>query len=171
MKSILFILFISTFGFASIDNINSFEADFKQVITDEKNKKLIYKGHVIASRPQNVLWNYVKPIKKKIYIQNFGVTIVEPEMEQIIKKKYSSAFNFFKMLEKAKKIDKNTYLVINQKIKFFILMQNNIIKSISYKDKFENNVEIIFDNQKQNKKIDKNIFYLSIPDGYDVVVD
>ena len=118
MKSILFVLFISTFSFASINNINSFEADFKQIITDEKDKKLTYSGHILASKPQNALWNYTKPVKKKIYIQGHIVTIVEPEIEQVIRRELSSDFNFFKIIKRAKQIDKNKYLAVDKNIKF-----------------------------------------------------
>ena len=171
MKSILFVLFISTFSFASINNINSFEADFKQIITDEKDKKLTYSGHILASKPQNALWNYTKPVKKKIYIQGHIVTIVEPEIEQVIQRELSSDFNFFKIIKRAKQIDKNKYLAVDKNIKFTIFIKDETIKSISYIDEFENNVKIVFKNQKQNKKIDSKIFYPIIPPEYDIITD
>jgi len=171
MKFILFLSFLVTLSFASISNINSFEADFKQIITDEKDKQLTYSGHLIASKPQNALWHYMKPIKKEIYIRGYSITIIEPEIEQVIIKELSSKFDFFRMIKKAKKVGKSKYTTINKDIKFTIYLEKNLIKSISYIDEFDNNVEVIFTNQKQNKKINTNIFYPIIPEEYDIVRD
>jgi len=171
MKYIILLIFFYTLGFASIKEINSFEANFTQSITDDKNKTLIYSGHVIASKPQNALWNYTKPIQKNIYISEFSVTIIEPEIEQVIIRRISSNFDIFKMIKNAKEVKKDRYLAIYKDVKFNITIKNNLINSISYKDKFDNDVKIIFKNQKQNKKIDKKIFYPKIPVEYDIVRD
>lgn len=171
MKHIILLLFFCTLAFASIKEINSFEADFTQSITDDKNKTLTYTGHVIASKPQNALWNYTKPLQKDIYISEFSVTIIEPEIEQVIIRRISSNFDIFKMIKNAKEIEKDKYLAIYKDIKFNITTKNNIITSISYKDEFDNNVKIIFKNQKQNKEINKEIFYPKIPIDYDIVRD
>ncbi len=171
MKFLLLLVVFYTLSFSSIIKISSFEADFSQSITDDKNKKLTYSGHVIASKPQNALWNYTKPVQKDIYISEFSVTIVEPEIEQVIIRKISSNFDIFKMIKNAKKIEKNRYLATYKDVDFNIIMENNLIKSISYIDKFDNNVEIIFENQKQNREIDKKIFYPNIPVEYDIVRD
>ena len=171
MRFIFFISFLITLSFASIDNITSFEADFKQIITDEKNKQLTYSGHLITSKPQNALWSYTKPIKKEIYIRGYSVTIIEPEIEQVILRELSLEFDFFRMIKKAKKIGNSKYEATNKDMKFTILLKDNLIKSISYIDEFDNKVKIIFDNQKQNRQIDKNIYYPTIPDGYDIVRD
>ena len=68
MKHLFLYLLLSTLLLASLDNISSFEADFTQSVTDDKRKKLTYKGHVRASKPQNALWNYKQPVAKDIYI-------------------------------------------------------------------------------------------------------
>ena len=105
----IFALFISyTLSFASFDSINSFEADFTQSVTDDKNKSLIYSGHIVASKPQNALWNYLKPIKKDVFINRFEVTVIEPEIEQVIIRRIESNFDFFNMIENAKKLIKTS---------------------------------------------------------------
>ena len=113
----------------------------------------------------------MKPIKKEIYIRGYSITIIEPEIEQVIIKELSSKFDFFRMIKKAKKVGKSKYTTINKDIKFTIYLEKNLIKSISYIDEFDNNVEVIFTNQKQNKKINTNIFYPIIPEEYDIVRD
>ncbi|WP_321778348.1 LolA-like outer membrane lipoprotein chaperone [Sulfurimonas sp.] len=171
MKYILTLLLSSSLSFASIDALKSFEANFTQTITDDKKKSLVYEGHIVASAPQNALWNYYKPIKKDVYINRFRVVIVEPEIEQVIIRNIESDFDFFRMIKSAKKINENTYEAKYRESRFIITINKDIIESISYIDEFENNVKIIFSNQEQNKKIDKKIFIPKYPLDFDVIRD
>lgn len=171
MRYIVMLFLAANALFASIDNITSFQADFVQKITDDKQKTLSYKGHIKALKPQYALWQYVKPVKKEIYINELKVAIVEDELEQVIIKKLSSNIDMFRLLKTAKKISKNRYITKYNDTDFYINMQNGMIKSISYKDEFDNNVEIVFSNQKQNQKIDKTVFILNIPQDYDILRD
>jgi outer membrane lipoprotein carrier protein len=160
---------ITTALFSSMENINSFEADFKQTVTDDKNKSLSYIGHVSATKPQTALWKYDKPVNKSVYINRFEVTIVEPEIEQVIIKKLETNFNFFNMIKNAKKIDKNIYEAFYKNSKFTIKQENNLIKSISYIDEFENNIVITFTNQQKNHKIDAKVFVPKFSLDFDVI--
>ncbi len=65
MKYLLPLLLSFSISYASFDNINSFQANFKQTITNEKDKSLVYTGKIVASKPQNALWSYTDPIKKR----------------------------------------------------------------------------------------------------------
>ncbi|MEA3331006.1 MAG: LolA-like outer membrane lipoprotein chaperone [Campylobacterota bacterium] len=171
MKHIFLLIIFFTLSFASLNELNSFEADFKQSITDEKEKVLTYSGHIVASKPQNAIWNYTKPIKKDIFVNSYSVTVIEPEIEQVIIREVDFNLDFFKMIQNAKEIEKNKFLALYKETKFTIITQNNTIKSISYIDEFENSVEIIFENQKQNRKIDMKIFQPIIPNEYDIIRD
>ncbi|MFA6138703.1 MAG: LolA-like outer membrane lipoprotein chaperone [Sulfurimonas sp.] len=171
MKHILILLISFTLGFASLDEINSFEADFTQSVTDENNKVLSYSGLIMAAKPQNVMWDYEKPIKKNVYINTESVTIVEPEIEQVIVKEIESNFNFFNMIKNAKKVKENTFVATYKESIFTITTKNSFIKSISYTDEFENRVVITFDNQKQNESINSNVFVPKIPTDFDIIRD
>lgn len=171
MKQILLTMLFITYMYGSIDTINSFEADFTQSITDEKDKVLVYNGHIVASKPQNAKWNYIEPVKKDVYISKFNVTIVEPEIEQVIFKRIESNFDFFKIISNAKKIKKNTYLTNYKNSSFTIVKNNDLIESISYVDEFENRVKILFKNQKQNHQIDSEVFTPVYPLFFDVIRD
>lgn len=171
MKYILFSILLISNLFASIESINSFEADFIQSITDDKNKVLNYSGHVIASKPQYAKWNYIKPIKKDVYISRFNVTIVEPEIEQVIIRNIESNFDFFKMISNAKKIKADTFTANYRDKVFTIIQSSNLIESISYTDEFENRVKIVFKNQKQNHKIDPTDFNPKFPLDFDIIRD
>jgi len=157
--------------YASIDDINSFEADFTQTITDEKNKVLSYSGHVTASKPRYALWRYIKPVKKDVFINPYEVTIVEEELEQVIIRKLESSLSFFNMIKNAKKINENTYEAFYKESKFTINKKKNQIKSISYIDEFENNIKIVFNNQKTNEDINKNVFIPNYSLDFDIIRD
>jgi len=156
---------------ASIDKITSFEADFTQNIKDEKEKVLSYKGHVIAHKPQFAKWEYKTPVKKNIFISPFAITIVEPEIEQVIVRKIQSNFNFFQLIKNAKEIKPNVYEANYKNTLFTIVKKNNLIKSISYLDEFENKVKIIFENQKQNHRVELEVFNPKYPLEYDIIRD
>jgi len=171
MKYLLSLLLSFSVSYASFDNINSFEADFTQTVTNDKDSSLVYKGSIVASKPQNALWVYKKPIQKEVYISNLNVTVVEPEIEQVIIRSIDSNLDFFNMIKNAKKIKENVYEAIYGDSKFIITTNNTIIKSISYVDEFENKINIIFENQKQNKEIDMEIFTPKYPLEFDVIRD
>ncbi len=171
MKKILLTILLITQTYANIDNVSSFEADFAQSITDDKEKVLTYSGHIIASKPQNAKWDYIEPVKKNVYINKFTVTIVEPDIEQVILKKVDSAFDFFKIISNAKLVKENTYIANYKDASFTIVKNRELIESISYIDEFENKVKIIFKNQKQNHKIDSDVFTPRYPLYFDVIRD
>jgi len=171
MKFFTLLLTFYSICFASINTLTSFEADFVQTIKDDKNKVLTYKGHIIASKPQFAIWSYTEPIKKDVYINNWSVTIIEPEIEQVIIRKIESNFDFFKLIENAKKIKKNIYIAQYKGSIFKIKLLNNSIESIEYLDEFENSVKILFIKQIENKLVDKNIFQARYPLDYDVIMD
>ncbi|MDQ7045388.1 MAG: LolA-like outer membrane lipoprotein chaperone [Sulfurimonas sp.] len=171
MKLFIATLLCSTLSYASLDTINSFKADFTQSVTDDKNATLQYSGNLSAQKPQNAVWHYLLPIQKDVYIDRFRVSIVEPEIEQVIIRRIQTKFDFFHMIKNAKKIDANRYEAYYEESKFIIDMQNKLIKKISYQDTFENTVIIVFTNQEQNVKMNEDIFTAVYPLDYDVIRD
>jgi len=169
VKAIFLLLLLSHIMFASLVDIKSFDADFKQIITDEKGVQLIYKGHIRALSPKYALWEYNTPIKKSIYVRPAEIVIVEPEIEQAIVRKLAFDLDFFKMISNAKKISKNYYIATLNEMEYSIKIKNKLIDSISYKDDFDNKINILFTNQIQNKSILKNIFTPLIPKDYDII--
>jgi len=166
----LFILFLTYANAANID-IESFEADFEQTITDDKNKVLKYIGHIVAKKPKNAAWYYTEPLEKKIYITKYEATIVEPEIEQVIIRRFHNEFDFFQMISRAKKISINTFITVHKNTEYTIEISEGKIESVSYLDQFENKVKIVFSNQKQNHKVDKNKFIPKYPMDFDIIRD
>ena len=171
MKYIIWMQILISISFADLSNINFFEADFKQEITDEKGKKIVYSGHLQSSKPQYALWKYETPVKKEIYLSSHKIVIIEPEIEQVIERSLNGDFDFFSIVKNSKLIKANTYLAIYKNSKFKIQTENSNIKSISYNDEFDNYVKVIFSKQVKNKRIDLAIFSPTIPDEYDLIKD
>ena len=169
MKHNFLLILLSCSAFANINNISSFEADFKQSIVDDQNKTIIYNGHIQAQKPQYALWKYTNPIQKSVYILLNKVVMVEPDLEQAIIKNIDSNFDFFSLLKSAKKINDNKYMTRFNNTTFFIIMDKLKIKSILYKDAFDNKVKIDFTNQVEDKKIGVKLFTPIIPDDYDII--
>lgn len=171
MKHILTLLLFFTFSWASFDAINSFESDFIQTVTDDKNKTLTYKGHLTAQKPQNAIWRYTVPVTKDVYISSYRVTIVEPAIEQVIIRKIESNFDFFNMIRNAKKIKENVYIALYKESEFTIVKSGELLHSISYMDEFENRVKILFENQQQNRIVNKEVFIPKFSNDYDIIRD
>lgn len=169
MKFFIFLALLTSSLFAFGEKIQSFEADFVQVITDEENKTLKYKGKIYSQRPNQVMWHYTDPINKKIFIQDRRAVIIEPELEQAIIKRLQGELDFFTILTSAKTTD-NTYYKTNYKdIDFTLKVVENKIESLMYVDQLENKVQITFSNQKQNSPIRADTFSPYIPLDYDVI--
>lgn len=171
MKFILFLLplFLSQLYASSLEKLESLEAEFTQSVTDEKNKTLLYKGYVSASKPQHAKWHYSEPVLKDIYVNKNKVVIIEPEIEQVIIKRLGSDLDFFQIMQHAKQTAPETYEAVFKNTLYTIEITKEKLTSISYKDEFENDIKISFSNQKQNAKIDLTLFEPQIPLDFDVI--
>lgn len=152
-----------------LENLESFEADFSQKITNEEKKTLEYKGKVFIKNNGKVLWKYETPIIKNVYVINNTVIIDEPELEQAIYSNLEENIDMIKLLKKAKKIDKNTYETKLYSTLYKITTKNEKISSLSYKDELENSILISFTNISNNRNIDDKIFNFLVPKNYDII--
>ena len=162
------ILSITTL-FAFGDNIQSFQAEFTQKITDEENKVLIYTGTIHSKRPNFVLWHYKEPVNKKIYINHSRAVIVEPELEQAIVKYLQGEIDFFGILASATPLDETHYQANYKDIEFILEEVNGVIQSLSYTDQLENKVQISFSKQKQNRPLEDSLFTPKVPKDFDII--
>jgi len=149
--------------------MNSYEADFRQVVTNDKGNTLEYSGHIKAMKPQYALWEYLKPSSKLIYINKNMATIIEPDLEQVIVKKLHNSIDFFKIIKNARKIDKNKYVAEFQSVHYTINIIDSDLKSIEYKDQLDNAILINFTKQVVNKAMSIKEFEPFIPSEYDLI--
>jgi outer membrane lipoprotein carrier protein len=169
MKKLLFIVFFISMLFGDIKNINTFEASFNQTITNELDKKITYTGKVYIKKPSLALWKYNTPVTKDIFINENKVYIIEPDLEQVTISKINNNFNMIDIINSAKKINNDKYKTIIDGMDAYIFTKNGQIKKISYTDNLANDVVIEFQNTIQNIKINKDVFKVKIPYGYDII--
>lgn len=155
--------------FASPKDINSFHASFTQTITDEHNKKIIYSGELWASKPQNALWMYKKPMQKSVYINGQRLTLIEPAIEQATLRTLNDEIDILEIIKKAKPLSATRYSAAVNGQTYFIEFSNDTLSSISYTDGYENQVIIKFLTPTTNQPIEVSRFKAIIPQGFDVI--
>ncbi len=171
MKTIVLSTIFSVACLANLNTINQFEADFTQTIVNDSNKSVVYKGSIQASKPQMAHWKYMTPVVKDIYIRDNKIVIIEPELEQAVLKRMDGNFDFFSMINHARKVRKNVYEAKYHEKHFFIVTKNNKIETITYHDEFDNKVVIHFSNEKINHPIKNEVFNAVIPKDFDVIME
>lgn len=154
---------------ASPKEINSFNGKFVQTIIDDNGKKIVYSGELWASKPQNALWVYQKPIQKSVYINAQKITVIEPSIEQVTLRTLDEEIDFLQIIQKAKKVDNEKYSATVKGQTYTVTFKNDLLNSISYTDGYDNRVTILFSNPTQNKPIDSSKFKPTIPSEYDVI--
>ncbi len=170
IKLILSGVTLTTLLSANMNNLNSFESDFKQSITNDQNSSIEYDGKISALRDDNVaLWEYNSPVSKKIYYYDGRLVIIEPELEQAIFANLEQVPNILKLLKNAKMSSDNIYETIFADIQYKIFTNGDKIEKITYLDQLQNKVLIKFYNQKVNQKINKQKFIFKIPENYDIL--
>ena len=155
--------------FASPQDINSFSSPFEQRIVDEHGKVITYRGELWASKPQNALWSYQKPIQKSVYINAKRLVIVEPQLEQATIRSLGDEIDFLEIIKKAKKIDNDHYKATVNGETYAINFNNNLLSTIQYTDSYENKVTIQFLKPLHNSAIPASRFQPTIPADYDVI--
>jgi len=169
-KILVGLISTATFVFANdFRDLKTFEATFTQKITNSSGNEVTYNGLIFIKEPNKIKWQYNDPIEKFVYIKKYTVTIIEPELEQIIVTNLKKEINIINLLKNAQEISKNEFRSNFNNIDYFLTLENDQLQKISYKDEIENDVVILFFDVKQGEKIDDEVFKFTIPDYYDVI--
>ena len=164
---LLSLLTLTLFG--SPQEINSFNSSFEQRIVDEHGKVIVYRGELWASKPQNALWSYQKPVQKSVYISGKRLVILEPQLEQATVRSLGDEIDFLEIIKKAKKIDNDHYKATVNGQLYSITFKHDLLSTIQYTDGYDNKVTIQFLKPVQNVSIPSSRFQPSIPTRYDVI--
>jgi len=169
MRIFIFTLLSTLTLLGAPKDISSFHSAFTQTIIDEHKKKLVYTGELWASKPQNALWRYQKPIQKSVYINGSKLTLIEPLIEQATIRTLNGDIDFLEIIKKAKPIDVSRYSATVNNQTYFIDFTNDTLSSINYTDGYENHVIIKFLNPVTNQPIEASRFKAIIPEGFDII--
>jgi len=125
-------LIVSLFGFNL--KYKNFSAEFNQSVKSE-DKTINYEGKLYIKNSL-VSWHYQKPIEKTIWTTlDNKIYIYEPDLEQVTIYNSSKQDNFFKLIESAKKVEKNLYLKKYDGKNIYFKVKDGMISKIYYKDK------------------------------------
>ena len=169
MKVLIISLFLSTLVFGNILDFKTISTSFKQIVKNKSGNEAIYKGELKIKGNDKILWSYKTPIVKNVFINKNSVIIDEPELEQAITSSLSDELNMVKIINNSKKISQNTYENTLDDTKYTIIIENNILKSVTYKDELDNKVTITFTNFQKDVSLSDTIFSFTIPKYYDVI--
>ncbi len=169
MKVLIISLFLANVLFGNILDFKTISIDFKQIVKNKSGKDVIYKGGLKIKGNDKILWNYKIPVEKNVFINKDKVIIDEPELEQVITSSLNDELNMIKIINNSKKVSQNTYENIIDNTKYTIIIENNILKSVSYKDELDNKVLILFTNFQKDVFINDSVFSFTIPKNYDVI--
>ena len=150
-------------------NIKTFRANFSQTVTNESGKSIEYQGEVYIKNNGKILWKYVKPILKNVYLIDDILIVDEPELEQAIYSRLEKSIDVLKLIKDAKEIEENLYESTLYNRKYTIKTKNGKISLLSYKDELENKVSISFDDIEQNIELDDRFFQFIAPIDYDII--
>ncbi len=149
----------------------SFSANFTQLITNPKGKKIKYRGKIYFNAPDNLKWIYKSPTKKEVCSQYGEVVVIDHDLEQASYYSIDKGFNLSKVLKRAKHHKNNLY-VTNYKGKYYTIVLNKKgqVNQIAYKDNLDNKVNLMFTNLKyRNKPLPNSKFICARPASYDSV--
>lgn len=169
MRFFAVFVFIAASLFAAPKDLSSFNSKFDQTITDDNGKTIRYQGELWASKPQNALWVYQKPIQKSVYVSGQKITVIEPSIEQVTLRTLDNEIDFLQIVQKAKRVDDEHYTATVKGQTYSVTFKNDLLSTISYSDPFDNKVLIKFLSPVQNKPIDPSRFKPLIPTDFDVI--
>lgn len=148
-------------------NYKSFGADFTQSV--RSNDALIeYSGSFIITQ-NKAFWDYKKPVLKQLFISKNELIILEPELEQAMITSLDKVPNLSAIFKSAKKLSNTRYEATYEGVRYNISLENDEIKSISYKDELDNAVSITLFNVRRDFVVDESIFEAKIPKNYDIL--
>lgn len=160
---------LSSLWAGKLESFKTIQSDFTQSVTNDHNKTIAYQGKLYATKEKKALWIYETPVAKQIYFNHTSVVIIEPELEQVIMTTLENTPNIAQLMQEAKEIAPNTYAAIFMDTTYTIYASNHHIEKVTYKDKLDNRVEILFSNQSLNLFLDDVLFKADIPIGYDII--
>ena len=167
------LLSVSALFGASINLPENFQADFTQMITNEKKKIINYSGKVRFSNKTLLKWEYHKPTKKEVCTNGFELLVVDHDLEQVSSYFINKGFDLAKILKKAKKHSKNVYVAKYENKNYTIQVDaKQQLHSIAYFDDLDNKVQIVFKKMKYGKgKLLPKSMKCNYPKNYDMIRD
>ncbi|GAC34315.1 outer membrane lipoprotein chaperone LolA [Paraglaciecola polaris] len=170
---------------ARLVTLNNFSATFSQKVTDANHEVLQEATGVIKLKQPNKLYWELDPPNENILIAD-GTTLwnIDPFVEQVtaISQNQAVANNPLILLTQPNSDAWADFSVSHNKDTFRIdakdpdsavhslvlVFKNEQLNSMSMQDSQQQISDLYFDNIRQNKTIDDEVFTFSLPEGYDL---
>jgi len=172
MYKIVVAFLISVWLYSSDINLPvSFSSNFKQIVTNPKNKVINYNGKVRFVYPSIMKWEYLSPTQKEVCSNGEDITVVDHDLEQVSFYYLNKKFDVAKVLSRAKHYKDNIYIAKYQDKDYTIALdKNGRLQSMAYYDDMDNKVQILFIKIKYNKKLfNSKSMQCSFPKYYDII--
>lgn len=131
----------------------SFQAYFKQTITSDQKKKIIYQGRIDFSTPNHFKWRYSAPTKKEVCTDGVKLRVVDHDLEQVSIYMMDKGLDLPAILKSAKPHQKSIYIAKYQGKSYTIQVNSRQeLSRIAYKDDLDNIVLIVFSRIRYGKK-------------------
>lgn len=177
IKNLLFLLFFlcGTILFAQsavsppVTLPVSFQAHFKQTITNDQKKQIIYQGKIDFSTPNHFKWRYTTPTKKEVCTDGVKLMVVDHDLEQVSTYRVDKGLDLPAILKSAKLHRKSVYVAKYQGKSYTIQVNSRQeLSRIAYMDDLDNTVLIIFSRMRYGKKkLPGAQLRCNYPDSYD----
>jgi len=170
MRAILLICAVVIANLYAKINITTFHSTFVQTVTNDQNRTLRYEGEVwFQKSPFTVKWIYKKPNHKEIYITDSQLFIIEPDLEQVVMRKFDKKDDFFSTLDRAVLVKGNRYKTYYQGKDIIIDLKDGKISRVTYTDKLGNKSSIEFIDPVQNAPLNQSVFEVRVERDWDVI--
>ncbi|MEA3492095.1 MAG: LolA-like outer membrane lipoprotein chaperone [Campylobacterota bacterium] len=148
-----------------------FHASFVQTITNDQKKKIIYRGKIDFSSPENFKWHYTSPTKKEVCTDGTELLVVDHDLEQVSYYVMDGELDLPAILKESKLHRKSVYIATHRGKNYTIQVnKRGELSRIAYMDNLDNTVLIVFSNMKYRKKrFSTNRMKCHTPKNYDYI--
>ena len=170
LRFVFFVLSASLlFAQDGISLPQSFHAAFRQIVTNDQKKQIVYQGKIDFSSPNHFKWRYTSPSKKEVCSDGKKLLVVDYDLEQVTGYRMEKGLDLSAILKNAKPHRKSVYIAKFGGRNYTIQVNSRQeLSRIAYRDNLENNVLIVFSKMRYGKKkIPDSTMKCSYPDSYD----
>ncbi|HIC77928.1 MAG TPA: hypothetical protein EYP02_01980 [Sulfurovum sp.] len=187
MKILFTLASLAMVASASISLPSNFKTNFKQTITNNKDRVIIYDGTVKFKNENQIIineqgdshqikssmfrWDYKNPTKKEVCTDGIQVVVVDHDLEQISRYIVDEGINLEEILKVAEQISTTDYKATYKEIEYLITLdEKSWLKKIFYVDNLDNRVKIEFEQMNyDNNSFDSSSLECIAPSDYDII--
>jgi len=149
----------------------NFTANFKQIITNPKDKIINYNGNIRFSADSLLKWSYKNPTQKEVCVNGHDLSIVDHDLEQVTYMQIDKDFDFISILKSAKLHHEDVYVSTYNETKYTIKVDSKKkIQSVAFFDNLDNKVQIVFKQVNYGKgTLSQKSMACEVPETFDVI--